>query len=1604
MLQLLTTLSFLVLATLGGSAPLIVCPASLAAGQVYYCFLSVSDQTAAPSSLELVQATGSSTALASALPDVQNPGMYRLAVPSSVAAGKYVVQLPASSAFSALKAEVSVAAQSKALLLEADRALYKPGHTARFRALALSMDQLLPQGATKLNFEVVSPEGFKLISTSGITDSTGVVLFDFPIATEPLLGSHTARVSLSGVAQGGAAATKEASFTVEEYVLPRFEVNLSVDQSHLSVGSSYFSVRSVSSQSSSSGSTGEKTTVSGEVSAKFTFGEAVVGLGKLTVWSPIMSWETGYQSDSKSGGGSGGGTQHRALATITVELTAGRPTRFEMPVATNQLSSGRNLMIEAEVTYPVTGEVQKGTSSLPVLYSGNDLQVHLSFEDGQKVFRPGLPSRVRVELTKPDGRAPSQSELQASGEMKLRTRRTTVVYQSGGGEPDSRVLDPVSFVNGVLVLDIPTSVEDRSCCNMQAPRSTREEYRKAVGCCVQSMNMYVEVKKPGVSYPQRLYAAREKTSDLCASRAYSPQGNYLAIHPPTQGSSGDWTAHLRSTIDLAQLKTAEYMILRGGALSSSGTAKVTSTSSTSQYFEASLPVSVPASLSGELQLLVIVRPADGAIALSASAKFTRTLQLPFSLSASFSVQEAKPGAGLSLEIEAGPSAATGSVVTGVHAFITSLDRSAELLGQRAAISGDAILASLQAASAGAAPTPVAPKPWRDCHLFGVDVMVAAELPEGMKIAQDTSSPKTTITDDEPFGPELHPLCPRPLFSGTVCWGGGGDMVMEMAAMDEMDDGGPVALSAARSGTAKSAGPPPPAPAPATSVTVRKFFPETWLWTDIALSSSSGKSAASLAVTAPDTITTWSLDAFATSPEGVSAMRAEVPLKVFKPFFIEVRMPYASVRGEDLEVTFAVFNYAKGSNTLTASLDIALPAEIELANGAASIQLRVPENGANSTRVRLRPKALGTWRITATARSSSSGSNPVVLTDAIQRVLRVRAEGIPMSETQNVVLNLAQPGVARENIRLNLPTNAVNGSGRLSVLAVGDLLGPSISGLDRLLRIPTGCGEQNMITLAPNVYVAKYLTAMAQLRADIRQRIVNNIVVGYGRELTYRHADGSFSAFGKSDESGSTWLTAFVLKTFAEVHASGLVSVDISVLQRAAVWLVELQAADGTFQSVGKVLHQEMMGGAAGSKALSLTAYVTSALAKAKAEVADLTVPKLDQALQKAGSYLLSAQSPSTYTILLREQALALAGLRTNSAVAQSVLKSSSRGVGGRLFWTNAGEGVQGGQSSRSKYGGGVKTLDVEMTAYGVLALTSAGNLSHAFEGARWLLERRSALGGFRSTQDTVVALSALAAYATASGRNSDLVLKVANEAATKTVKIDASNIDVLQSMPFGTKPGSTLLEVEASGKGAALVMAEMSYNLPKTAFEPCYDVEVNWFGGDKENIVALQGCAVPRELCSWKNLEGMSIMSIGLFTGYAASQLSLQALKDAGVVKRFEISDERVDVYLDELKSSGATCVQFNVTKDFQVWNTQAAVSEFFEYYAPEARGESLARFEFKAMSSDILNAPGVAKPVDPVSPSPSPVASSCTHRYSGVRLWAIVSGMLLMMALAPYA
>lgn len=93
-------------------------------------------------------------------------------------------------------------------------------------------------------------------------------------------------------------------------------------------------------------------------------------------------------------------------------------------------------------------------------------------------------------------------------------------------------------------------------------------------------------------------------------------------------------------------------------------------------------------------------------------------------------------------------------------------------------------------------------------------------------------------------------------------------------------------------------------------------------------------------------------------------------------------------------------------------------------------------------------------------------------------------------------------------------------------------------------------------LAPDVVILTYLTKVGRLTGEIKKQLINYLEVGYQGELCYLHSDGSFSAFGKSDSSGSTWLTAFVVRIFDQ--ASAFITIDDRVITNALEWLKGLQ--------------------------------------------------------------------------------------------------------------------------------------------------------------------------------------------------------------------------------------------------------------------------------------------------------------------------------------------------------------------------------------------------------------------------------------------------------------
>ncbi|KAJ7427634.1 CD109 antigen [Willisornis vidua] len=719
--------------------------------------------------------------------------------------------------------------------------------------------------------------------------------------------------------------------------------------------------------------------------------------------------------------------------------------------------------------------------------------------------------------------------------------------------------------------------------------------------------------------------------------------------------------------------------------------------------------------------------------------------------------------------------------------------------------------------------------------------------------------------------------------------------------------------------------------------VRTRFPETWLWIDTKTRSDTETT---MEVIVPDTITSWVASAFVISENsGLGVTTAPVELEAFQPFFIFLNLPYSVIRGEQFILEVNIFNYLKEEAEVTVILDMNDAFEIILTSNEINAtenqqSVSVPSEDGKTVQYPIKPKQLGEIPIKVTAVSSAAS-------DAVIQKVLVKAEGLEQTYSQTVLLDLT--GNKRQSMSKALdftfPSDVVSDSERVQVTAVGDLLGPSINGLSSLIKMPYGCGEQNMINFAPNVYVLQYLTKTRQLREDIRSKAVSFMRKGYQRELLFQRDDGSFSAFGNEDPSGSTWLSAFVLRCF--LQARPFIDIDQDVLMDTAKWIVRHQKLNGEFHEPGKVLHSDLQGGT--NNPVTLTAYIMASL---------LGFPDKQHAyaIKTATNFLedkLEEGILDNYTLALVTYALSWAK-STKSKEALNMLNQRAEHQGEFRFWVTPASEISDSWQPRS--------IDIELAAYALLSHFHQDRLAEGIPIMKWLSRQRNHLGGFSSTQDTVVALQALSLFATlttASKTEMDITVTAPSLEMPETFSIDTQNRFLLQSKEIPpAQPMTITVSAEGMGfavfqVGNAVILAKDMITLRKVNImyntkhtdrslrsvqkQEAFDLNVNVKDDkDDKNHLTLNVCT--RYFGSGTaSRSGMVLMEVGLLSGFSVSP---DFIPLDNTVKKMEKDNGKVNLYLDSLNAT-QVCVDIPAARDFKVSNIQDASVTVLDYYEP---------------------------------------------------------------------
>ena len=268
---------------------------------------------------------------------------------------------------------------------------------------------------------------------------------------------------------------------------------------------------------------------------------------------------------------------------------------------------------------------------------------------------------------------------------------------------------------------------------------------------------------------------------------------------------------------------------------------------------------------------------------------------------------------------------------------------------------------------------------------------------------------------------------------------------------------------------------------------------------------------------------------------------------------------------------------------------------------------------------------------------------------------------------------------------------------------------------------------------------------------------------------------SFENVSKSDAAGSTWLTAFVARSFRQ--AQPYITIEDHVIEDSLKWLSANQAPNGSFPEVGKVSHTDMQGGA--GKGVPLTAYVLLAFLENKAGL------RYGPTMQKAADFLVKELPSITdpYALSLVTYALHLAEVEERD-VAFDMLQAKANTTEEEFrFWSKP----KSEKDKSNPWSSLTTSVDVEMTAYALLTFLQRGLVIEALPIMKWMVANRNSNGGFSSTQDTVIGLYALAKLAEKiTVPNTNINVKIKHDAGAETFSLSRENAMVLQK--FKVKP------------------------------------------------------------------------------------------------------------------------------------------------------------------------------------------------------------------------
>nr|KAF6451459.1 alpha-2-macroglobulin like 1 [Molossus molossus] len=1335
------------------------------------------------------------------------------------------------------KKTVLIQRQKHGIFVQTDKPIYNPGQQVHFRIVTLDSN-FVPVNDTYSVVELQDPNSNRIAQWLDMVPKQGIVELSFQLAAEAMLGTYTVAVAESKTL---------ATFSVEEYVLPKFKVEV-VEPRQLSVMEDSFPVK---------------------ICGRYTYGKPMLGAVQVSVCQRAHTYWLGEAEQKQLPDkcrNLSGQTDKAGCFSASVNMSSFNLTGYMY---------SRSINIVAAVVEEGTGVEANSTQDIYI----SSRVGSMTFEDTNSYYYPNFPFSGKIRVKGHDGSPLKNHAVFLTISGINATINNTLITDSNGLA--SFKLDTVDWNGTDIFLEGRFQMEDLKY-NLEQVHPYYESAYLILKPFYNTTRSYLEI--------HRLNGILQ-----CGQ----PQEVLVEYYIDPADANPD------------QEITFSYYLTRKGSLEMEGQKHLNSKKKGLKD-SFSLSLTFNSRLAPDPSLVVYaIFPSGGVVA--DKVQFSVEMCFDNQVSLGFSPSQHLPGADVDLKLQAAP---------GSLCAIRAVDESVLLLRPERELSNHSVYGMFP-------------------FWYGQYPYQVAEYDEcPVSDPTDLSNPLIVPVSEERWSKRS--IMWRPWFSEGMdlfsFFQNMGLKILSNAQIKKPVDcshqfpqysnmmdggGGPVAAEAFEYSSP---------PIQSEDSQIRQYFPETWLW-DLLPVGNSGKEA--VRVTVPDTITQWKAMTFCTSHSSGFGLSPTVGLTAFKPFFVDLTLPYSVVRGESFRLAATIFNYLKDCIRVQTNLANSEEYQVESQTDfEASSCLCADE--AKTYHWNITAIKLGHVNLTISTKILDSnelcrGQKGFVpekgRSDTLIKPVLVKPEGVLVEKSHSSLL-CPKGKVAAESVSLELPVDVVPDSSKAYVAVLGDIMGTALKNLDNLVQMPSGCGEQNMVLFAPIIYVLQYLEKSGLLTEEIRSRAVGFLKLGYQKELTYKHSNGSYSAFGEQDGDGNTWLTAFVTKCFGQ--AQEFIFIDDKNIQDALQWMAGNQLPSGCYANVGKLFHTAMKGGV--DDEISLTAYITAALLEMKKTIDDPMVSQGLQCLKNSAS-----STTNLYTQALLAYTFSLAGEMDVRNMLLEQLDHQAIISGESIHWSQKPT-----RSLDASPWSQPEAVDVELTAYVLLAFLSKANLTQkemakATGTVAWLAKQRNAYGGFSSTQDTVVALQALAKYATTAYAPSEevrLAIK-SPENFQHTFNVQAANRLVFQQETLPSVPG--VYTLEATGQGCVYVQTVLRYNIlpPKNVETFSLSVEMEKARCDQPTSPRSLILTIYTSYVGSRSSSNMAIVEVKMLSGFSPKKGTNQLLLQQPLVKKVESGPDTLNIYLEELSKKTQTYT-FTISQSVLVTNLKPATIKVYDYYLPD--------------------------------------------------------------------